>query len=67
MVAINLTKATYFLLLMLAVLILTGNIVLIQMSLQQNEKKETEIQLLREDCSQWLKGLNQTQYSPNYT
>ena len=46
MVAFNLTKATYSLLLMLAGLILTGNIVLIQMSLQQNEEKEAEIQLL---------------------
>ena len=46
MVAFNLTKATYSLLLMLAGLILTGNIVLIQMSLQQNEEKEAQIQLL---------------------
>ena len=46
MVAINLMKATYSHLLMLAGWILTGNIALIQMSLQQNKEREAKIQLL---------------------
>lgn len=40
------TRSTYSLFVLLALLILVGNIVLIQMSLQQNEEKEAEIRLL---------------------
>ena len=46
MVVIKSTRATYSLFVLLVLLILVGNILIIQTSLQQNEEKEAEIQLL---------------------